>query len=84
MDDVNNQQETDNISETSMNEYEGEIMQNFHIMRNFEMKRTRIEKQLYDNMVFLSYVDEVFSAIRSKEPLFLKAFSKPIQKDYLE
>ena len=84
MDDVNNQQETDNISETSMNEYEGEIMQNFHIMRNFEMKRTRIEKQLYDNMVFLSYVDEVFAAIRSKEPLFLKAFSKPIQKDYLE
>ena len=84
MDEINGVQENDNISQVSLSEYEGEIMQNFHIMRNFEMKRTRIGKQHYDNMVFLSYVDEVFGAIRSKEPLFLKAFSKPIQKDYLE
>jgi hypothetical protein len=68
----------------SIEQYEDEIMQNFHTMRNFEMRRTRIEKNQYDNMVFMSYIDEVFNAIRSKEPLFLKAFSKPIQKDYLE
>jgi hypothetical protein len=41
-----------NMSDISMGEYEGEIMQNFNIIRNFEMKRTRAEKNQYDNLVF--------------------------------
>lgn len=53
-------------------------------MRNFEMRRSRAEKNHYDNQIFVSYMNEVFSAIKSKAFLFLKAFSKPIQKDYLE
>jgi len=59
-------------------------MMNFNIIRNFEMKRSRFEKNQYDSMTFAEYVAEVFSAIKSKTFLFLKAFSKPIQKDYVE
>lgn len=71
-------------SDFSADEIGDEIMMNFNIMRNFEMKRSRAEKNQYDSKVFSMYVKEVFDAILSKEYLFLKAFSKPIQKDYLE
>lgn len=39
---------------------EDEIMMNFNIIRNFEMKRTRAEKNQYDHKVFTDYITEVF------------------------
>ena len=89
-DDNNNQttglrnNEDQDQSDFSNDEIGDEIMMNFNIMRNFEMKRSRAEKNQYDSKVFGMYVKEVFDAILSKEYLFLKAFSKPIQKDFLE
>lgn len=71
-------------TDPSMDEIEDEIMMNFNIIRNFEMRRSRAEKNHYDSRMFTEYVNEVFDAIKSRSDLFLKAFSKPIQKDYLE
>ena len=79
----NNDEEPDQ-SDFSADGVGDEIMMNFNIMRSFEMKRSRAEKNQYDAKVFNMYMKEVFEAILSKEYLFLKAFSKPIQKDYLE
>lgn len=57
---------------------------NFSLIRNYEMKRTRADKNVYDTEVFWNYIDEVYEAINSRSELFMKAFSKPIQKDFLE
>ena len=76
--------ENNEESDTSLDAIEDAIMANFNLIRNFEMKRTRSDKNAYDSEVFQTYVNEVFSAIQTRSDLFLKAFSKPIQKDFLE
>ena len=87
MEELETGKENKNIIEDSEPSLDGvgeEIMMNFNLIRNFEMKRTRIEKNHYDSEIFSNYIKEVFDAIQSRSDLFLKAFSKPIQKDYLE